>query len=154
MRLGVSLYTIGVMCFLRIELLLVVTVYVYSCDVPYLVIYLICDGGYHMVSYTNIGNVMSSIYVCTSQRKVRVIEVLLLPKAVVSPHVVVSALPNLSFNSPPPPFSPDEYSDSPRLSPQCVCMYVCGGGGSTAPARASAGGPVDRWIGGGLAREV
>lgn len=58
MRLGVSLYTIGVMCFLRIELLLVVTVYVYSCDVPYLVICLICDGGYHMFSYTDIGNVM------------------------------------------------------------------------------------------------
>lgn len=76
MRLGVSLYTIGVMCFLRIELLLVVTVYVYPCDVPYLVICLICDGGYHMFSYTDIGNVMSSIYVCTSPRKVRVIEVL------------------------------------------------------------------------------
>lgn len=34
--------------FFRIELLLVVTVYVYSCDVPYLVICLICDGGYHI----------------------------------------------------------------------------------------------------------
>lgn len=47
-------------------LLLVVTVYVYPCDVPYLVICLICDGGYHMFSYTDIGNVMFSIYVCTS----------------------------------------------------------------------------------------
>lgn len=46
MRLGVSLYTIGVMCFLRIELLLVVTVYVYPCDVPYLVI---------LLSYVTVG---------------------------------------------------------------------------------------------------
>lgn len=144
MRLGVSLYTIGVMCFLRIELLLVVTVYVYSCDVPYLVIYLICDGGYHMVSYTNIGNVMSSIYVCTSQRKVRVIEVLLLPKAVVSPHVVVSALPNLSFNSPHRLFLLTNTLIHPGFPPSaCVCMCV-GGEVQLRPGLVRGG----RWIGG------
>lgn len=156
MKLSVSLYTIGVMCFLRIELLLVVTVYVYPCDVPYLVICLICDGGYHMVSYTDIGNVMFLIYVCTSLQEVspgnRGIN--FFPK-LLSLHTSLSLHSQICL--PTPPHSLFVLTNTlihPRLSPSaCVCVCV-GGGGSTAPARASAGGPGDRWIGGSLAREV
>lgn len=147
MRLSVSLYTIGVMCFLRIELLLVVTVYVYPCDVPYLVICLICDGGYHMVSYTNIGNVMSSIYVCTSLKEVspgnRGID--FFPK-LLSLHTSLSLHSQICHPTPPPPpFSPDQYSDSPPAFPQCVCMCVCGWGEVQLRPGLVRGG---RWIGG------
>lgn len=139
-----------VSCVFRIELLLVVTVYVYSCDVPYLVICLIRDGGYHMVSYTNIGNVMFSIYVCTSLKEVspgnRGID--FFPK-LLSLHTSLSLHSQICHSTPPHRlFLLTNTLIHPRLSPSaCVCVCV---GGSTAPARASAGGPVDRWIGGAL----
>lgn len=144
------------MCFLRIELLLVVTVYVYPCDVPYLVICLICDGGYHMVSYTSIDNVMSSIYVCTSLKEVspgnRGID--FFPK-LLSLHTSLSLHSQICHSTPPHRlFLLTNTLIHPGFPPVRVYVCVWGGGGSTAPARASAGGPVDRWIGGGLAREV